>query len=275
MTGVSTEVLSRPGDGWLSGYSAVVTGGASGIGLAVVERYIAEGALVAVLDRNVDPARALADEQPDRVLLVEGDVTHYADSVAAVDAAIETYGRLDVFVGNAGIFDFFMPLEKYEPEALGSTFDEIFAINVKGYLNGALASASALRSTKGAMIFTSSIAAFHPSCAGIVYTAAKHAIVGIVRQLAHELAPDVRVNSVAPGGTLTPLSGSRALDQSQRSILDVPGVDEMIAASVPLGFAQQPDDHAGLYALLASRENAKAVTGQVFVSDGGVGVRKV
>ena len=111
---------------------------------------------------------------------------------------------------------------------------------------------------------------------GILYTMGKHALVGMVKQLALELAPDIRVNGVGPGGTLTGLSGTEALGQTDRTINANPvQFDERVGAAVPLGFAQRPEDHTGLYVLLASSENARAVTGEIFMSDGGVGARSV
>jgi cis-3,4-dihydrophenanthrene-3,4-diol dehydrogenase len=84
----------------------------------------------------------------------------------------------------------------------------------------------------------------------------------------------VRVNGVAPGGTLTNLSGTDALGHGKRSIADKAAeAKKRIAAAVPLRFAQKPEDHAGLYVLLASRENSSATTGEVFMSDGGIGIR--
>jgi cis-3,4-dihydrophenanthrene-3,4-diol dehydrogenase len=126
------------------------------------------------------------------------------------------------------------------------------------------------------MIFTASVASFNAGGGGVLYTAVKHAVVGMIRQLALELAPAIRVNGVAPGGTLTGLRGTAALGHEQRSLADnAEALAERIAGAVPLRIAQHPEDHAGLYVLLASRENARAITGQVFVSDGGAGVRSL
>jgi cis-3,4-dihydrophenanthrene-3,4-diol dehydrogenase len=96
----------------------------------------------------------------------------------------------------------------------------------------------------------------------------------MIRELAKELAPHVRVNGVGPGGTLTNLRGTDALGHAERSIADKAAqAKERIAAALPLRFAQEADDHAGIYVLLASRENSRAVTGQIIMSDGGVDIR--
>jgi cis-3,4-dihydrophenanthrene-3,4-diol dehydrogenase len=261
--------------GWLEGYVAAITGGASGIGLAVARRYLKEGAGgVAVLDRDTGGLSPLAAEFPGRVIAVAGDVRDAAAHAELVDKAVQGYGKLDVLVGNAGIFDFRRPLESYTPETLAAAFDEIFAVNLKGYMLAAMAAREALAKTNGSMIFTASVASLYAGGGGILYSAVKHGIVGFIRELARELAPTIRVNGVGPGGTLTNLRGSEALGHADRSLADAAAeVEARIAAAVPLRFAQRPEDHAGLYVLLASRENSRAVTGEIYMSDGGVRVR--
>ena len=97
------------------------------------------------------------------------------------------------------------------PDAIDAAFDEVFHLNVKGYLLGAKAATDELRKTKGSVIFTVSNAGFWPGGGGPLYVASKHAVMGLVKQLAYELAPDIRVNGVAPGGMSTDLRGPRAL----------------------------------------------------------------
>ena len=261
--------------GWLEGYVAIITGGASGIGRAVMRRYLQEGAKgIVVVDRDT---RALDDEMrqhPDRLTTVQGDVRDYTVHEAAVAAALERFSRLDVTVGNAGVFDFRKGLDALGPAELTAAFDEIFAINLRGYLFAAHAAREPLRRHHGSMIFTASVAGFHAGGGGVLYTASKHAVVGMIRQLAADLAPEIRVNGVGPGGTLTDLRGTGALGHADRSLAF--RHDEMskrMEISVPLRFAQRPEDHAGLYVLLASRENSRATTGEVFMSDGGMGIR--
>ncbi|WP_127519709.1 SDR family NAD(P)-dependent oxidoreductase [Mesorhizobium sp. Z1-4] len=261
--------------GWLEGYVAAITGGANGIGLAVARRYLAEGAAgVAILDRDTSGIATLSDAFPGRVTAIAGDVRDPASHSALIGSAVENHGRLDVLVGNAGVFDFRRPLASYEAGSLGETFDEIFGINLKGYMLAALAARDALSQTGGSMIFTGSVASQYAGGGGILYTAAKHAIVGFIRELARELAPSIRVNGVGPGGTLTSLRGTAALGQQDRSLADNrEQLEARLSAAVPLRFAQRPEDHCGLYVLLASRENSPAVTGEMYMSDGGVGIR--
>lgn len=114
-------------------------------------------------------------------------------------------------MGNAGVWDFNTRLEKMDLAQLDASFDELFGVNVKGYLLAARAAAEALRASSGSMIFTLSNASFHAGGGGPLYVASKHAGLGLVRQLAFEFAPQVRVNAVAPGGTATALRGPASL----------------------------------------------------------------
>lgn len=259
---------------WFEDQVAYITGGSRGIGLAVARRYLREGAAgVVLLDLAPGQISKLQAEHPGKVAFVPGDVRDFDAQQRAVNLALDQFGRLDVAVGNAGVFDFRRPLQGYTPELLASTMDELFGINLRGYLYTALAAREALLQSQGSVIFTASVASFHSGGGGVLYTMGKHAVVGLVRQLALEWAPQIRVNAVGPGGTLTELSGTSALGHQQRTIDDQGNLAERIGRHVPLGFAQTPEDHTALYLLLASRHNARAITGQVFMSDGGVGVR--
>lgn len=260
--------------GWLDNYVALVTGGGSGIGLAVVRRFLAEGARgVGVLLRDPCQAEALKQEFGERVQPVLGDVRQYGDHARAVEETVAAYGKLDTLVGNAGVWDFFAGLIRTEPEALAASFDEIYAVNVKGYLLAARAAAAELRKTEGSMIFTLSNASFYAGGGGPVYVSSKHACVGLIRQLAYELAPHVRVNGVAPGGTATPLKGPASLGKQDAKLNEIAGFEEAVADAVPLRLMARPEDHTGHYVLLASKANSRATTAAILNSDGGWEVR--
>mgnify|MGYP000872995310 CR=1 FL=1 len=259
--------------GWLNGYVALVTGGGSGIGRAVVKRYIAEGCTgVGVMVRSQEQAESLVAEFGDQVVTSLGDVRSGWDNQAAVDATVARFGKLDTLVGNAGVWDFFTRLEKMSLDELDESFDEIFGVNVKGYVLAARAAAAALRESKGSMIFTLSNSAFYAGGGGPLYVASKHAL-GLIKQLAYEFAPDVRVNGVAPGGTVTPLRGPESLGKGERRLSEIPNFQENVANSMPLKMIAQPEDHAGHYVLLASRDNSRATTATVIQSDGGWEIR--
>jgi NAD(P)-dependent dehydrogenase (short-subunit alcohol dehydrogenase family) len=203
--------------GWLEGDAALVTGGGSGLGLALVERFVSEGARVAVVDRAQDRVDAVVERLGDAVVGVTADVTTMADNERAVTTAVCAFGKLDIFVGNAGIFDYFAGLVESPADALGRAFDEVFAFNVKAYVLGAKAAVPHLLNCDGCIVLTASMSSFYAGMGGVVYTASKHAVVGLVRQLAYELAPHVRVNGVAPGPMLTNVRGPRALGLDSRA----------------------------------------------------------
>src|SRR5436190_24126334 len=144
--------------GWLDGQVALVTGGGSGIGRAVVARYIAEGARVGVMERVATRAAELQSEFGDKVFGIAGDAASFADNQRAVAETVRAFGRLDVFVGNAGIFDVYASVADLPEEQLSRAYDELFAVNVKGLIFGARAALPELRKNAGSMIFTASVA---------------------------------------------------------------------------------------------------------------------
>src|SRR5580700_5215657 len=118
--------------GWFDGQVALVTGGGSGIGRAVVARFIEEGARVGVVERVAARAEQLRVEFGDKVIGIAGDVAQLADNKRAVAETVRAFGRLDVFVGNAGIFDVYASVADLPEEQLSRAYDELFGVNVKG-----------------------------------------------------------------------------------------------------------------------------------------------
>src|SRR5215471_7428354 len=259
--------------GWLDGQVALVTGGGSGIGRAVVARFIEEGARVGVLDRVSDRTAQLQAEFGNRVVALAGDVVQLADNKRAVADTVRTFGRLDIFVGNAGVFDVYAPLAEFPDEQLSRAFDELFGVNVKGCFYGAKAALPELAKTEGSMVFTASVAGLNSGGGGTLYTSSKHAVVGLIRQLAVEVGPRVRVNGVAPGGTITDLRGLAVLGHDDRSQFTDPGTEERLRGGNPLHLALQPTDLAGAYVFLSSRTSAKGITGTILTVDAGAMLR--
>lgn len=251
----------------LDGVRAIVTGAGSGVGRAVVRRYLAEGAQVIGVVRKQDDVAALEKEGAAAVL---GDVGLYETAARAVDEAERRFGGLDVYVANAGIWDFHKRLEKQRPDELKAAFDEVFGVNLLGALYGAHAALAALRMSRGSVIVTGSNASFRAGGGGALYTASKFALRGLVMQLATEFAPEVRVNGVAPGATNTPISGPGALGQRQREMNADPERLAGMARRMPLGRISTPEDHTGLYVLLASCKDSAYITGAMLLSDGGL-----
>ena len=213
---------------------AVVTGGASGLGRAIVERFVEEGARVAVFDRSAERVEQVVAELGDNVLGVVGDVREMADNKRMVAECVKAFGKLDTLVANAGICDWSKTLVTTSDEALVSAFDEMFSVNVKGYVLAAKAALPELYKSRGQIIFTASNASFYPGGGGVLYTATKHAVVGMVKQMAHEFAPHVRVNGVAPGGIGgSNLAGLSALAQEGAKFSELP-LDDLMKGMLPL-----------------------------------------
>jgi NAD(P)-dependent dehydrogenase (short-subunit alcohol dehydrogenase family) len=259
--------------GWLNGQVALVTGGGSGIGRAVVTRFIEEGARVGVVDRVAARMEQLQTDLGQAVVTMAGDVTQLDDNKQAVAATVKAFGRLDIFVGNAGVFDRFVPLLEFPEDKLSAACDELFAVNVRGCILGAKAALPELMKTAGCMVFTASVASVNSGGGGVLYTASKHAVAGLIRQLASEVGPRIRVNGVAPGGTRTDLRGLVALDQHERSHFEDSGSEERLRAGNPLQMALEPDDLAGAYVFLASRAHARGITGTIVTVDAGLTLR--
>ena len=201
----------------LTDQTLLVTGGASGLGEALVARCLREGANVTVLDRSEAGCQALQARFPERLVCVVGDVRSHSDNERAVNTCIDSFGALDCAIGNAGIWDYSVSLVDLPAESLQESFDELFQVNVLGYLLLAKAALRPLVESQGSLIYTVSNAGFLPNGGGALYTATKHAVVGLIRQLAYELAPHVRVNGVAPGAISTQLRGPESLGMQDRS----------------------------------------------------------
>ena len=261
--------------GWLEGDVAIVTGAGSGLGRALVDRFVSEGARVVAVDRAAERLAGLENEHGEAVVGLASDVRSAADNQRAVDQALDSFGRLDTFVANAGMFDYGAGLLDTPVDALERAYDELFALNVKAYLLGAKAAAAALSDSRGSLLMTASMSSTHAGIGGVVYTASKHAVVGLIRQLAHELAPRVRVNGVAPGFMRTDIRGPQALGLGDRTPSSLPDLERFASAAVPLGFLPSPADYTGHYVQLASRANAAATTGVVVACDGGLDVRGI
>jgi NAD(P)-dependent dehydrogenase (short-subunit alcohol dehydrogenase family) len=257
---------------WLENEVVVITGAGSGIGKAVVGRFVEEGAKVVAFDLAEDRLKALKQELGE-VAVVQGDVRRIDDNRKAVATAISEFGKLSVFVGNAGIHDGRRKLESLSDEELENGYDEVLGVNLKGYLLGAKAALPELKKTKGRMVFTLSTSSFYVG-GGVLYVASKHAALGMMRQLANELAPDIRVNGVAPSGTVTNLRTAPSLAEKNEATEVVFGARRSPRpASNLLELNIAPEDHAAAYVLLASSQS-KTMTGIVIPTEDNLGSRR-
>jgi NAD(P)-dependent dehydrogenase (short-subunit alcohol dehydrogenase family) len=250
----------------------LVTGGGSGLGLGVARHCRSEGAQIVILDVSADKVKQLKEEFGPDVLVMQGDVTQSADLLACRDAIVQRHGKLDALIGVQGIFDGNVPLMETPLERVDSLFDELFHVNVKGYLLSARIFHDLLQQSQGSIVLTTSTAAYAADGGGVTYTATKGAIRSLVGQLAFEFSPDVRVNAVAPAGIAnSQLRGPRSLGMEQQKQSDIPK-DAFLSMFKSLSLLQElptPEDHGPVYAFLASKQN-KIMTGQTVVADQGL-----
>lgn len=256
----------------LTGEVVLITGGASGLGRALVDRFVAEGAHVAVLDKSAERLQQMESDHGDSVLGIVGDVRSLEDQKQAASRCVAKFGKIDTLIPNAGIWDYSMALVDLPEESIDAAFDEVFHINVKGYIHAVKACMPALVASRGNVIFTISNAGFYPNGGGPLYTAAKHAIVGLVRELAFELAPYVRVNGVGPGGINSDLRGPSSLGMGGKAISTLPLAD-MLKSVLPIGRMPEAEEYTGAFVFFATRGDAAPATGALLNYDGGLGVR--
>jgi 3-oxoacyl-[acyl-carrier protein] reductase len=240
----------------LAGQTAVITGGAQGLGYAIAERFIAEGARVVLGDLNLDATKEAVETLggADVARAVKCDVTAYADVDALVEAALAEFGRFDIMVNNAGITRD-ATLRKMTEE----DFDQVISVHLKGTWNGLKKAASIMREQKrGAIVNMSSISGKVGMIGQTNYSAAKAGIVGMTKAASKELAHlGVRVNAIQPG-----LIRSAMTEAMPQRIWDSK------VAEVPLGRAGEPYEVANVALFLAS-DLSSYMTGTVLEVTGG------
>ena len=247
----------------LEGRTAIVTGGASGIGAASVRLFHAEGARVIAADIQDAAGKALAEELGAGALYQHADVTQEADVAALVARATHEWGRLDCLFNNAGSGGVLVPIEDTPVEA----FDASVALLLRGVFLGMKHAIPVMRRQRsGSIISTASVAGVTGGLGPHVYSACKAAVIQLTRSAGLELGPEgIRVNCICPGGIVTPLI-TGALGGGP-GILD--GVTRLFAQLQPIRRAGQPEDIARTALWLASDESS-FVTAQAIVVDGGL-----
>jgi NAD(P)-dependent dehydrogenase (short-subunit alcohol dehydrogenase family) len=262
---------------WLHGKRALIVGAGSGIGRAVVDAFRAEDARVTVLERDRHKCDMLRDQLPG-IQVIEGDAVTREANERAVKAAADAYGGLDILVNCVGVFDFYKGVVDIDADDLPKAFAEMFQTNVLSHLQSVKAAVPALRAQAGSsIVLTESTSSFYPGRGGVLYVSSKFAVRGLVAALAHELAPGIRVNGVAPGGTLnTDLRGLASLGQHEVRLDDVPNRARDMAARTPLNVALSSEEHVWSFVFLAS-DRSRGITGETIHPDGGfsIGTPKV
>jgi 3alpha(or 20beta)-hydroxysteroid dehydrogenase len=240
--------------GELDGQVTIISGGASGIGRATALRFAAEGATVAVLDRDVAAAAVVAGEAGGSAHTV--DVRDGDAFTAAVRAIAETHGRVDVLFNNAGSGDL-RPLHTVDDKLWHRLID----VNLTGTFNGIRAVVPLmLEAGRGAIVNNASLSGFMPTRNEAAYSAAKAGVIALTKSGALEYGPAIRVNCVAPGHVRTPLTAAFEL---------FPEVFEPVEQTIPLGRIGSADEVAEVVLFLASARSSY-ITGQTLVVDGGI-----
>jgi len=240
----------------LTGQTAVITGGAQGLGYAIAERFVSEGARVVLGDLNLEATQAAAERLGGEkvAIAVQCNVVNLAEVTALIDTAVQRFGGLDIMVNNAGITRD-ATLRKMTEEQ----FDEVIAVHLRGTWNGTKAAAAVMRENKrGVIINMSSISGKVGLVGQTNYSAAKAGIVGLTKAAAKELAYlGIRVNAIQPG--LIRSAMTEALPQH---------IWDQKVSEVPMGRAGEPDEVAKVALFLAS-DLSSYMTGTTLEVTGG------
>ena len=250
----------------LSGKTAIVTGGAMGIGAGIVARLHEAGAAILIADLDLDTGLALAEQlngvRAGSALAVQTDVSRRAETDAMVAAAVERFGGLDILVNNAGVYPF-APFLEIDAEL----FEHVLRVNLFGVFSATQAAARQMiaQGRGGKIINVSSIDALHPSMVGLAhYDASKHGVWGLTKNVALELAEHgIAVNAIAPGAIATPGATGGALD---------PDMLRETEQRIPMHRMGLPDD-MGRVALFLASGLSSYLTGSQIVADGGMLLR--
>ncbi|WP_330284254.1 SDR family oxidoreductase [Streptomyces sp. NBC_00588] len=240
----------------LSGKAALVTGASRGIGYGVAEALVARGDRVAITGRNEDALKEAVDKLgAERVIAIPGKAHDLDHQSEAVERTMEAFGRLDFLVNNAGTNPVFGPIADLDLNVAR----KVFETNVISALGFAQKTWHAWQKDNGgAIVNIASVAGIAPSPFIAAYGVSKAALINLTQQLAHEFAPKVRVNAIAPAVVKTKFA--QALYE---------GREEEAAAAYPLARLGVPSDIGGAAAFLTS-EQSDWVTGQTLVVDGGI-----
>lgn len=245
---------------------AIISGAAKGIGLATARRLASEGANIVAIDlpsSDFSQLDAAVTAQDRRVACVGGDVRSPDDWAAVAEAATRLFDRIDILVNSAGISGPFAPIDQYPVEA----FDAVVGINLKGSWLGIRATAAELRKTKGRIVNIASTAGLGGGQNTVAYTSSKHAIIGLTKLAAVEMASaGVRANVVCPSPTNTDMMRALEIGRSEDEIRFIRARFEN---NCPMGRYGEPEEIAAAIAFLVGPDSS-FITGAVLSVDGGV-----
>ena len=251
----------------LAGKSVVVTGAAGGIGAAVCRRLSAEGAKVVAADIDGDKAKQVAADLGTEAIGIAVDVTTAAGAQSTVDAAVEAFGRLDLYHANAGVEGTAHNVLDFDIDV----YHQVFNVNVLGCFLAAQASLAqfARQGEGGGLLFTSSLAALMGTPGTSVYNASKHAVHGLLRSVSREANPGVRINMLSPGVVDTRMMRSLEASIGGLSGLDAATFKGVMEAAVPMGRYATADEIAATAAWILSDE-VPYMHGEVVTVGGGL-----
>ncbi len=244
--------------GRLEGRVAIITGGASGIGLATARLFVAEGARVVLADINADRLKSAVESLGASVLGKPTDVSDSQQVAQLVEMTIDKFGRLDVMFSNAGISARYNVIDMPE-----DAFDRVISVNLRGgFLCAKHAIPRMLESGGGSLIFTASELALVGTENAAAYCASKTGLVGMTRAIAVDhAAQGIRVNALCPGPVNTPLLHGERSDPGEH--------EQSMIERMPVKRIGQPEELARAALFLAS-DDSSFMTGQMLVVDGGV-----
>ncbi|WP_226963476.1 SDR family oxidoreductase [Nostocoides sp. F2B08] len=245
-----------PASGRLEGRTAIVTGASRGIGLAIAERLVGDGAKVAITARKPEALEAAVERLgADRAVAVAGNAADPEHQREVVDRVVAQWGRLDMLVNNTGINPAYGPLTGLDLDAARKIMD----VNVVAALAWVQHAYRAwMKDHGGAIVNVASVAGLRPAPGIAFYGTSKAALIHLTEELAVELGPTIRVNAVAP-----------AVVKTRFATALYEGKEEQVAAAYPLKRLGEPDDIGRVVAFLLS-DDAGWMTGQTLTVDGGV-----
>jgi NAD(P)-dependent dehydrogenase (short-subunit alcohol dehydrogenase family) len=248
----------------LAGKVAVITGAASGIGLAMATRFAAEGAAIVAGDWNaqrLDVAVATIQATGGTIVGVPGNIAERAAAEGLIDRAISTHGRLDILCNNAGVMDYMQGVGELDDDI----WRRVLSINLDGPMfTSRRAVRQMLTQGSGSIVNIASIGGFEGGAAGVAYTVSKHALIGLTRNTAWMYAKrGLRCNAICPGATATNIQETMPAER-----LDPAGSERAGAYAALIPAVLEPADIAALALFLASDES-RHINGAIIAADAG------